>query len=58
MRQTRIAEGTQVLWKKARIVCEQQNYFAESFDESGGEGVFEMRQSCLYFFSLERTSEV
>ena len=32
-------------------------YFAESFDEPGGKGDFEMRHSFLYFFSLVRTPE-
>ena len=43
--------------RKAHIVCKPHLRFAESFDESGGKGAFEMRHSFLYFLSLVRISE-
>ena len=43
--------------RKARIVCEEHFYFAESFDEPGGKGAFKMSNSFLYLFSLVRISE-
>ena len=42
--------------RKARIVCEELIYFAESFDEPGDKGALEMRHSFLYFSSLLRIS--
>ena len=32
-------------------------YFAESLEDPGGKGAFEVRHSFLYFFSLVRISE-
>ena len=57
MRQT-IREGTRVLWKESACRMRTTLYFAQSFDEPGGKGTFEVPHSCLYLVSLVRISEL
>ena len=44
------------LYTRMELPLQVKFHFAESFDEPGGKGAFEMRHSFLYLFSLVRIS--
>ena len=52
-----IMEDTQILWMETMHSFWTKFSFAESFDEPGGKGAFEMHHTFLYSFSLVRISE-